>query len=768
MNKKQSIGLCSLLLTSVIANAGVSGTVYKDIPLNGTQLNTYGTHDTNENGVAGITVTASPSGETTTTAADGTWSLNTTGKTRVEFTDIPSYLKESKAQSSVQFIDGEASTVDLALFNPSEYTNSPENDIAMTTQANSSLTANTANALSILRQTPTGDNDTVPSNTKTIAFNKLGTVWGLAYDSTNKDLYASAALRRHGAVGTDGLGAIYKIAEDDTISTFVTITDVGTVTPNRNLSDDTSKPSHDPVFDEVGRVGLGDIDISEDGKKLYVINITTNNLVVIDIATKTQNAIGIGNPFASGCNADDVKSWGIGQKDGEVYVGSVCTTDTAQGAYISKLTGSSFEAFHQVPLDMDGESSLYSGFTATAENTNDGKRWRNWIINSTDLFEPALSTDATKGMRKSTPAPILSDIMFDENQNMVLGFIDRTGMQAGVNNYSPDVNDNKTYKYDSAGDIYKVCKTADGYANEGSADCPYTDATGKEFFLEEEWTRSENTSLGHKEIALGGLAYLQGSKTVLSSAFDPAMTTNNNYDTSGIIWMNTTDGKKTAGQVMVGTNGDSTYNGKAGGIGDIEILTPAAPTEIGNKVWFDENANCIQDANETGISGVEINLYASSDCTGSATGTTTTDENGRYLFTVDAGTDYSVCINGIAGQTPLDGKKLTCNTAGTALNNSDATVAGEDAKIALAALTAGANDHSLDFGFTTKDAPIVIPVIPTPVENNRTVDHTDGTCDCHSYEESTPALSVWSMMLLISLTSFMAFLFRKELNQVIK
>ena len=759
MNKKQSIGLCSLLLTSVIANAGVSGTVYKDIPLSGTTPNTYGTQDANENGVAGITVTASPSGETTTTAVDGTWSLNTTGKVKVEFTNIPSYLKESKGQSSVQFIDGDASTVDLALFNPSEYVKSAENSIAMTTQANSSLADNTANALSILSQTPTDNNDIVPNDTKTIAFNKLGTVWGLAYDSTHKDLYASAALRRHGAVGAAGLGAIYKIAKDGTVSTFTTIADVGTITPNRNLSDNPSDPSHDPIFDEVGRIGLGDIDISEDGKKLYVINITTNNLVEIDIATKTQNAIGIGNPFASECNAGDVKSWGIGQKDGAVYVGSVCTTKMEQGAYISKLKGSLFEPFHKVPLNIDGETSLYSNVTPNANNSNNGKRWREWITDKTVLFDG-------KGRRSSLPAPILSDIMFDENQNMVLGFIDRTGMQAGVNNFSPDENDINTYKYDAAGDIYKVCKTINGYANEGSTDCPYTDATGKEFFLEEEWRRNGDTTKGHKEIALGGLAYIQGSTSVLSSAFDPVISSNDNYDTSGIIWMNTTDGKKTAGQVMVGKKGDLAYNGKAGGIGDIEILTPPAPTEIGNRVWFDENANCVQDANESGIAGVEVNLYAFDKCEGTPEQTVTTDENGRYLFPVNAGTQYSVCINGVANQTPLNGKKLTCNTGGISINNSDATVTGEDAKIALAPLTTGANDHSLDFGFTTKEAPVVTP---TPTDNNRTVDHTDGTCDCHGYtEDSTPALSVWSMMILISLTSFMTFLFRKELNQVIK
>ena len=770
MNKKQSIGLCSLLLTSVFAHADISGTVFKDIPFNGTVKNTYGTKDTNEQGVAGITVTAYPSGASTITEADGTWFLTTTGKVKVEFTNIPSYLKEGAGQSSVQFIDGDASTINLALYNPADYAGET-NPIAMTTQANSALVDNSAVALKILSTIPAVDNVNIPEDiSKDVSFQKLGTVWGLAYDKAHKDLYAAASLRRYGALGNDGLGAIYKIHDDGAVETFTTIVNVGTITSNaqRNLSTNPNNPSHDPVFNEIGRVGLGDIDISEDGTKLYAINITTNSLVEVDIATKVQKAIAIGNPF-TGCSDGDVKSWGIGQKDGEVYVGSVCTTNTTQGAYISKLEGSTFTSFHHIPLDMKGENSLYTYTTNGLTNPN-GERWRSWITNLTDLFNPNKT-------HASLPAPILSDIIFDENRGMILGFIDRTAMQTGVDNFSPDTQDAHTYRYDSAGDIYRVCNVNGTYKNEGDAGCPLTDTTGHEFFKDDEWTKQNGGHGKHKEITLGGLSYLQGSGTVATSAFDPAEKDGEHYDTSGIIWMNRDNGTKLAGQVMVGGPDSLVYNGKAGGVGDLEVLAEAAPTEIGDRVWFDENANCVQDANESGIAGVEVNLYAFDKCEGTPEQTVTTDGNGRYLFPVTAGTQYSVCINGVAGQTPLDGKKLTCNDKGTSINNSDATVAGADAKIALAPLTTGANDHSLDFGFTTKEAPVTEPVVttpvvtptPTPTDSNRTVDHTNGTCDCHSYtEDSTPALSIWSMMLLMTLTSFMAFLFRKELNQVIK
>jgi hypothetical protein len=656
MNKKQSIGLCSLLLTSAIAHAGVSGTVFKDIPLNGSEKNIYGTQDTNEHGVAGVTVTAG--GKTITTDATGKWSLDTTGKVKVEFTNIPSGLKEGKGQSSVQFIDDNSTDVNLALYNPAEFANG-QADIAMTVQANSDLTEGKAVALKILSKesVPTENNDAKAETVGDIDFSKLGTVWGLAYDGVHNNIYTAAVVRRHGAVGPGGIGAIYKISRDSgAVETFVTVAGVGTIPENssRHLTSDPTQPNHDTLFDEVGRVGLGDIDMSEDGKKLYVVNVNANTLVEIDIATKAQTPIGIGNPFGAECPSDDVKSWGIGQKNGEVYVGSVCTTNTVQGAYISKLNGSAFEPFHQVPLDMTGENSLVDGGAGTTNA--DGKRWRSWISKVTDLFDGS-------GTRSSQPAPILSDIIFDENDGMILGFADRTGMQAGVLNFSPTGADVNTYKYDAAGDIYRVCKVNGTYANEGTTDCPYTDTEGHEFFKDEEWSNGR-----HKEIALGGLTYLQGSNSVATSAFDPVTT----YDTSGIIWMNTANGTKTAGQRMVGEKRSLVYNGKAGGIGDLEVLTPAAPTEIGNRVWFDDNANCIQDANESGVAGVKMSLYASSDCTGIADATTSTDATGHYAFDVDAGKTYSVCINDVASQTVLKDKKLTCTNGGTSINNSDA------------------------------------------------------------------------------------------------
>lgn len=63
--------------------------------------------------------------------------------------------------------------------------------------------------------------------------------------------------------------------------------------------------------------------------------------------------------------------------------------------------------------------------------------------------------------------------------------------------------------------------------------------------------------------------------------------------------------------------------------------TPAA---VGDYVWRDTNANGIQDTFEVGVFGVVVNLYNAND--DSLLGTTTTNENGFYLFDTLAPGDY--------------------------------------------------------------------------------------------------------------------------------
>ena len=64
---------------------------------------------------------------------------------------------------------------------------------------------------------------------------------------------------------------------------------------------------------------------------------------------------------------------------------------------------------------------------------------------------------------------------------------------------------------------------------------------------------------------------------------------------------------------------------------DAGLFQPASLAALGDFVWNDANANGIQDAGETGITGVTVNLLNAAGTT--TLGTTTTDVNGLYHFT---------------------------------------------------------------------------------------------------------------------------------------
>lgn len=107
---------------------------------------------------------------------------------------------------------------------------------------------------------------------------------------------------------------------------------------------------------------------------------------------------------------------------------------------------------------------------------------------------------------------------------------------------------------------------------------------------------------------------------------------------------------------------------------------------LGDFVWHDNNANGVQDAGESGIAGVVVQLK---DVTGQVVATTTTDAAGAYHFDVNPGT-YSVAL-----VTP-EGFAVSPQTQGgdTALD-SDFNASGTTGLITLAP---GATNNTIDAG----------------------------------------------------------------------
>lgn len=101
----------------------------------------------------------------------------------------------------------------------------------------------------------------------------------------------------------------------------------------------------------------------------------------------------------------------------------------------------------------------------------------------------------------------------------------------------------------------------------------------------------------------------------------------------------------------------------------------ATPATLGDRVWHDKNANGVQDAGETGIGGVTVQLKNAS---GAVIGSTVTDASGNYSFAVDPGT-YSVAVvapNGYLATSQNAGANEAADSDINASGNSDQVTVG--------------------------------------------------------------------------------------------
>ncbi len=118
---------------------------------------------------------------------------------------------------------------------------------------------------------------------------------------------------------------------------------------------------------------------------------------------------------------------------------------------------------------------------------------------------------------------------------------------------------------------------------------------------------------------------------------------------------------------------------------DDQDARAAAPSSIGDRLWLDEDGDGVQDAGEDGIAGVTVWLYASDGTT--LLQTTTTDTDGRYIFTNVAAGTYVVRV---------DASTMDAGLAANPTYDLDGTGSANQATITVAA---GVFDDTADFGY---------------------------------------------------------------------
>ncbi len=802
-NKLSIIVILSLLTHCAFAQ---SGTVFRD-------FNGNGTKDTNEPLVSGILVKAFNAAGTqcASTTSAGTTSPNYTltgcsGQVRVEFT-IPavgncvnSGIDFSSASgttygSSVQFVASTATNVNFAVHNPSDYnTGTTGVNVFIPCYINGDplVAGGTANGAWFIGYpyTNSGATTTTPPSQK-VNGAIIGPTWGVAYSKQAKKVFTSALVKRHVGLGSLGSGGIYMLtptATSFTVNSFYnmdanghrtraatsapaygegtsysiaadnsTVTYLGSVdaligkpaglgvigtNAQRGLTSDPNDPSFDPAaFDQVGKVGLGDIDISDDGKFLFVMNLYSRKVFRLELndaynPTSVVSVTSYDVP-AKTCTNGEYRPWGLKFYRGKLYVGVVCSGEN--GGTLANVNASVYELNNPTATATFNSSALVTVPLDYARLDD----WHPWTNDSEGVFGTGT------GLARRYGTPLLSDIEFSDNGDMVLGFMDRSGHQWGDDNRRFLKTTTTSISISTAGDVLIAglnCNSgsfilendgsvtsANGTVLTGSSNIGEGPG-GKEFFND-----SSNSGDPHNETTTGALAVLKGQGEVFLTAF--AQSTNSGD--AGTMTLSTTNGSYMANSNYELYNRVD-FNGvfaKANGLGDVELSGIEAPIEIGNRIWQDTDKDGIQDAGENGVDGVEIELYEGTSATGlpvqTVTSATLNGQKGSWFFTnLKANQDYVIKVKTALGTGTLATySSFSLTGVGTTLIDNNTT----SGTIALKTGNAGENNHSFDIGVITCTPPTAVTASSnSPVNQGSAINLTSTSTGGTSYSWSGP------------------------------
>jgi SdrD B-like domain len=783
--------------------AQISGTVFRD-------FNANGAFNTDEKGVAGVLVKAyddndpiaSPTATATTAGgpslADiGDYSLTglAAGTTyRLEFswptsgTNHLGFLEPGAAGSTtVQFVANGTGNVHLGI-NPDGQYCPPVADLDILTTCAISGDPfvsgnNFANNPIVLRTEYTASGTTPAPTMIANAGQVGGYIHGLAFNAPNNRIFSANTLKRHASLGKDING--------NTTGGCIYVSDLNAALPNasiyidlvndlsinvgqssipnnatRGLPGTAGNASLDAtVFGLIGKVGLGDIDLSDDGTTLFVVNLfdrRVHTILTADVDNGAPYASSVLPDFpnySTGCTNSVARPYGISFHDGDVYLGVVCTGETNT---TTNTNADLVATIYRYDLDNSSGGGWTTAFTfpltynkGYAEGTDAGtNQWYNWSDSYVVANLPGGAFGSfTQGQHR--PQPMLSDIEFDEDGSMVLGIMDRTGHQLGHRNTRPN-NASGVVTGVTAGDVLRTFlnpATSLFELESAGVSGPYTTSgtgttqqgpggpTGNQGPGGGEFFWQDNINNNHSETGNGGLGICPGLREVVMTSFDPTT----NLDAGGYIVLNNKNGSKVRGYQLYADAGfppTSGTTGKGNGTGDMEFQIAPTPIEVGNYIWNDTDNDGVQDPTETGLANIALELWADTDGNGSVdakVATTATDANGRYLFSKTGTNAFGVAENwtffatdndrmnqlnayeirvsngqsGLAAyslatqNSAVSGGDVTNNNK-TDLRDSDASVAGGNSVIAFSTGIFGENNHTLDLGFKALSCEIIL------------------------------------------------------------
>jgi len=424
---------------------------------------------------------------------------------------------------------------------------------------------------------------------------ETGAVWGLSWKHATQELFSAAFVKFNSNLKYGPYAILKTDISDPAAATTEQFADINALLGNSLTGLSVTDPTDCAYGNQVGRVGLGNMVISPDESRLFVSVLDNNTVVSLSASnpsasTTTSYAV----PAPQGLAANkEWKIFALAQKDGLIYVGG---TITASGS----------------------KKAADSGMVV-------------WTLDpSTGTFEQIFASDHVKGYwQDAVPEAYihgqwLTDIEFADENYMMLGLTDRLGHRyckpSSGHRLDQQFPDLLGAWYDEVSGSWQLESNGSINGLSGSGVGNGEGPDGGEFFGMEFWPADSEY---HNETALGSIMAIPSLGQVVAAVYDPL---NDSYS-AGLHRYRTSDGAL-LGAVQL-YNGSAVQFGKATGFGDIVSVCDPGSIQIGNFVWFDENKNGVQDAAETGIGGVQLELYNS---TCELIGSTTTDADGHYSF----------------------------------------------------------------------------------------------------------------------------------------
>ncbi|CAG5003322.1 hypothetical protein DYBT9275_03127 [Dyadobacter sp. CECT 9275] len=703
-------------LPQIHSIAQITGQTWQDVNFNGVLDDTEATQ-------AQVNVTAyDGQGKLITSAVtdgNGAYVLDVPPgqRVRLNFINLPEGMVPVAGNSQILFATAPAQ-ISLPFYNPTRFAGSKPRAV-QAVYGLGNLDNKSLDALSSLVSYPAYAADTV-KYAALAPFKQTGSVWGLAYDRARQVLFSAAIAKRLGALGTEGSGGIY-ITDSKSGDTrpFINLDALGFSTGNdqlrRDLSSDWAIAGHDSLmFSQVGKVGLGGLDISDDSRFLYTINLYDKHLYRITLKSSPNPQPSAPTPTlitrfplpATSLKGGEARPFAVKYYNGKVYVGMVCDAQLSQKAEDLHAYVYMIEADEADPSKTKFKELTHFSLNYTRGVLDYGVTgWYPW----TDNYLETVVLGQSGWM--IYPQPILADIEFDTDGSMIVSMMDRLGHQtADVQLYRPDVTGSfLTARGLSGGDVLRLGKARNNFQIEQNGQAGARVSAGRsngegpgggEFYRDDSFTSAGIT--WHHETAAGGLAILPDANSLLVSVREPDRSV-----TGGVKWFDNETGALTGALSVFPGGMKPGYFWKSNNVGDIELITELPETEIGDRVWIDNDGDGLQGADEPALPGITLQLYRNNELIG----TTVSDENGTYHFnkqnvkeTITSRTAYEVRIP-FKQETGVLNPTATRQGSVAGIDNDAVSDPQGYAVMAFSTANPGEHIQHLDAGFQCSDKP---------------------------------------------------------------